>query len=221
MLKKGRNQLFTIVLTCLFSSACVQQIRKTGPQLFSHEEFERGVASWYGDHFHGRRTANGEIYDMHKLTAAHQTLPFNTIVEVENETNGLRVLVRINDRGPFIGGRIIDLSLAAAQRLEMVGPGTAPVTIRIASPGNRGFKQGVPLRVVYFLQAGAFRDKGNAEKRLRELTALTRAGLFSMVLNDGIYRIWSKQYDTRAEAKELQSFLALKGIESVFRETFR
>lgn len=221
MLQKGLKLSFTLVLMCIFSQACVHQVKKAELQPFSQDEFERGVASWYGDDFHGRRTANGEIYDMHKLTAAHQTLPFNTIVEVENQSNGLKVLVRINDRGPFVKGRIIDLSLAAARRLEMVGPGTAPVSLRITSPGNRDYRRGAPLRVVFFLQAGAFRDKTNAERRLRELTALTRAGLFSLVLNEGIYRIWSKQYESRSEAKELQDFLALKGVESVLRETFR
>ena len=80
---------------------------------------ERGIASWYGDDFHGWVTASGEIYDMHTLTAAHRTLPLGTIVRVTNVVNGRNVVIRINDRGPYVNGRILDLSYAAAKRLDM------------------------------------------------------------------------------------------------------
>jgi rare lipoprotein A len=92
---------------------------------------EEGIASWYGHPYHGRRTANGEIYDMNNMTAAHKTLPFGVWVEVENKRNKRTVGVRINDRGPFIDGRIIDVSREAAQRLEMIGPGIVPVKIKV------------------------------------------------------------------------------------------
>src|SRR5262245_56705184 len=92
---------------------------------------QEGVASWYGPGFHGKRTANGEIYDQYELTAAHQTLPLGTRVMVTSLTNGRSVEVRINDRGPFVGGRIVDLSYAAASVLRMVGPGTMPVRLEI------------------------------------------------------------------------------------------
>jgi len=91
---------------------------------------ERGIASWYGEDFHGRLTANGEEYDMHALTAAHKTLPIPTWVEVTNLNNGRRVIVKVNDRGPFVGGRLIDLSYAAAETLGMVRAGTARVEVR-------------------------------------------------------------------------------------------
>jgi rare lipoprotein A len=90
-----------------------------------------GIASYYADEFNGRRTASGETYDMHDLTAAHRTLPFNTRVRVTNLANNRSVVVRINDRGPFVGDRIIDLSLRAAQELSMIGPGTARVSLEI------------------------------------------------------------------------------------------
>lgn len=93
-----------------------------------------GIASYYADEFNGRPTANGEIYDMHGLTAAHRTLPFNTRVRVANLDNGHWVEVRINDRGPFKDDRVIDLSLEAAKRIGMVTPGTARVTLAIISP---------------------------------------------------------------------------------------
>jgi rare lipoprotein A len=94
------------------------------------DEFE-GRASWYGPSFHTRLTANGETYDMHGMTAAHKTLPMNTIVRVTNHNNNLSTVVRINDRGPFVGTRIIDLSKAAAKEISMIGTGTAPVTLEI------------------------------------------------------------------------------------------
>ena len=97
---------------------------------------DRGVASWYGDDFHGRRTSNGETYDMHELSAAHRTLPLPSYVEVTNLANGRSVVLRVNDRGPFHdpGRRIIDVSYAAAQRLGMIGTGTASVRVRAVEP---------------------------------------------------------------------------------------
>lgn len=94
---------------------------------------ERGQASWYGEPYHGRRTTSGEIYDMNRLTAAHHSLPMGTRVLVTHLTNGRSVEVRINDRGPFVGGRIIDLSYAAAQRLAAVGAGIFPVRLRVVA----------------------------------------------------------------------------------------
>ena len=92
---------------------------------------QTGVASWYGPGFHGRRTANGETYDQFGLTAAHRTLPHGTRVEVTNLNNGRRVRVRINDRGPYVDDRVIDLSYTAAQRIDMIGSGTAPVQLEV------------------------------------------------------------------------------------------
>ena len=94
------------------------------------DEFS-GNASWYGPDFHGKLTSNGEIYNMHGMTAAHKTLPMNTIVKVTNLRNGLSTVVRINDRGPFVATRIIDLSNAAAKKVHMIGHGTAPVRLEI------------------------------------------------------------------------------------------
>ncbi len=93
-----------------------------------------GIASWYGPGFHGRKTASGETYDMHELTAANNVLPLKTLVKVKNLGNGKEVLVRINDRGPFVNDRVIDLSLSAALGLGMVKPGTAPVRITVVDP---------------------------------------------------------------------------------------
>jgi rare lipoprotein A len=95
---------------------------------------ETGIASWYGHPYHGRPTASGEIYDMHEMTAAHRYFAFGTRVRVDNLDNGRSTEVRINDRGPFKKGRIIDLSRAAAEKVDMIGPGTARVRIRVIGP---------------------------------------------------------------------------------------
>jgi rare lipoprotein A len=122
--------------------------------------FEEGKASWYGAPFHGRQASNGEIYDMNKLTAAHRTLPFNTMVRVTNLNNGKSTTVRITDRGPFVDNRIIDLSYAAAREIESVGPGVVPVRLEILSAID-------PTVGFFTVQIGAFRDRANAE-RLRD-----------------------------------------------------
>jgi rare lipoprotein A len=126
---------------------------------------EEGIASWYGIPFHGRRASNGEVYDMNKLTAAHRTLPFETVVRVTNLSNGKATVVRITDRGPFVDNRIIDLSMAAAREIDSVGAGVVPVRLEIVSaridPGS-GF---------FTVQVGAFRERGNAERLRERLTA--------------------------------------------------
>lgn len=119
---------------------------------------ERGVASWYGPGFHGRKTANGETYDMRQLTAAHRTLPLGSVVQVRSLTNGRTVTVRINDRGPFARNRILDLSQAAAQALSMVGKGTDQVEIRVVAYQGRTGAMG-SLRV----QVASFAEQANAQ----------------------------------------------------------
>jgi rare lipoprotein A len=108
------------------------------------DEF-RGNASWYGPDFHGKLTSNGERYNMYAMTAAHKTLPMNTIVKVTNLTNGLSTVVRINDRGPFVSTRIIDLSKAAARKIDMIGTGTAPVKLEILGFETKG-KMSIPSK---------------------------------------------------------------------------
>jgi rare lipoprotein A len=120
---------------------------------------ETGVASWYGHPYHGRRAANGEIYDMEKMTAAHRTLPFGTWVRVTNLENNRTVDVRIIDRGPFARGRILDLSHAAAVSIAMIGPGSARVKITvIAKPAV------VETGALFAVQVGSFADRNNAER---------------------------------------------------------
>ena len=143
---------------------------------------ETGLASWYGHPYHGRAAANGEIYDMEKLTAAHRTLPFNTWVRVVNLVNNKSVEVRIIDRGPFVNGRVIDLSHAAAQAIEMIGPGVAQVRIEVISAPETA------VSAVFAVQVGAFRDRATAE-RLRAGMA-SRYGSARLVLRQGNPSVW-------------------------------
>lgn len=144
---------------------------------------EVGLASWYGHPYHGRAAADGEIYDMEKLTAAHRTLPFNTWVRVTNLSNGKTVDVRIIDRGPFIDGRIIDLSHAAAQAIDLIGPGVARVQLDIiAAPAAAATQQ------LYTVQIGAFQDRDRAE-RLRN-SMEEQFGFAKLVLRQGRPNVW-------------------------------
>jgi rare lipoprotein A len=201
--------------------------------------FQTGIASWYGDgdDFHGKRTANGEIYDMDKLTAAHKTLPFHTLVEVENVDNGKKVTVRINDRGPFIEGRIIDLSRKAAKRIGIYGQGTAPVHLRVVKLPDSGktvqYVQPtdltdtsspvtVPVQPIsqgtYYLQAGAFGSMKNAKRLLRNIKRILPEVPFKIEYKDGLYKIVSDWLSSREEAEKLKDRLDKSGIDSFIRE---
>ncbi len=141
---------------------------------------ERGTASWYGKQFHGRKTASGETYNMYAMTAAHKTLPMGTYVRARNLDSGKTVDVRINDRGPFVRGRIIDLSYEAAKRMGVVGPGTAPVEIvalgslketEVAGKVQQTLVPGDYYAGDFTIQVGAFKDRQNAVK-LRDKLAV-------------------------------------------------
>src|SRR3989442_8777582 len=145
---------------------------------------EEGNASWYGLPFHGRRASNGEIYDMYRLTAAHRTLPFDTVVRVTNLSNGKSTVVRITDRGPFVDNRIIDLSMAAAQEIDSIGPGVVPVRLEILSGSD-------PFGGYFTVQVGAFKERDNAERLRARLNELYPPSTIQQVaLDDGtFYRV--------------------------------
>ncbi|GAA0791357.1 septal ring lytic transglycosylase RlpA family protein [Marinobacterium sediminicola] len=142
---------------------------------------QRGVASWYGKKFHGHTTSNGEIYDMYQMSAAHKSLPLPSYVRVTNLDNGRQVVVRVNDRGPFHEGRIIDLSYAAAYRLDMLGKGTARVEVEAITPGAKLMtaaygRSGVPAEQAAItgrtLQVAALSSVQGAETLASELRTL-------------------------------------------------
>jgi rare lipoprotein A len=161
--------LAAVVIIAIALSGCARKTRAAVPAPVKTGDTETGIASWYGEPYNGRRAASGEIYDMEQFTAAHRSLPFNTWVEVSDLDNGKIVDVRIIDRGPFVGGRIIDVSLAAARSLDMLGPGTARVRLKIipAPPRDPDPKPAPPaanLRTdLWAVQAGAFSDPQRAE----------------------------------------------------------
>ena len=139
---------------------------------------ERGLASWYGPGFHAERTSSGEPYDMYAMTAAHKTLPIPAYVRVTHLENGRSVVVKVNDRGPFVGDRIIDLSYTAAHKLGMIRSGTAPVEIRVLDPGEEtaspspsptAYSPPPSIGVTRYVQAGAFGARVNAEAMLARL----------------------------------------------------
>jgi rare lipoprotein A len=168
-----------------------------------------GIASWYGHPYHGRHTSSGEVYNMHELTAAHRTLPFQTRVKVVNLENGREVIVRINDRGPFVEGRIIDLSFAAAQAIGM--PSTALVRLEVlgsALPGGPG-PQG------YFgVQIGSFRDRRNAEMLAKSVERKFNPVSMQRVEqpNGVFYRLIVGREPTEFDASELARRLVGEGF---------
>ena len=161
---------------------------------------ETGIASWYGEDFHGRKTANGETYDMHAMTAAHRTLPFSTRVRVTNLENGNKTEVRINDRGPFVAGRIIDLSRSGAKELGMLGSGTARVVVEAV-----GFAPGAAQSIagVFAIQVGAFQERENAYRFRDELAKRhpnVHVGLWE-TRTKRFYRVRLGAFRTEEEAK--------------------
>lgn len=187
-----------------------------------------GQASWYGPKFHGRTTANGERFDMHRTSAAHKTLPFGTVVEVHNLDNGRKIQVRINDRGPFIRGRILDLSRAAAEALGMIGRGVVDIELALVSwprsegrttprpAPNTATDQRVPETGPTWIQAGAFRDAERARRQAVRLQDLWPKGRerFVVTSQGGWHRVRIR-LRTRARAEELIALLRDEGVDAV------
>jgi rare lipoprotein A len=177
-----------------------------------------GTASWYGTLFHDRRTSSGEPYNMLSMTAAHKTLPLPTYVEVTNLKNQRKVIVKVNDRGPFEQNRLIDLSYVAAKKLGMLGRGTAHVRIRALDPYQFNslppqFDGQGPL---FYLQAGAFRNKAHAEKFGRRLNARLSIPVHvaRSMSHRGYYRVQIGPFKTTASANKVISHLRDLGIKA-------
>jgi rare lipoprotein A len=174
---------------------------------------EEGVASWYGHPYHGRPAADGEIYDMEKLTAAHRTFPFNTWVRVYDLDSTRSVDLRIIDRGPFVDGRIIDVSHAAAREIDMIGPGVARVRVEVIRVPD------VASPVGYAVQVGAFRDVGNAERfRARMESQYGWARLLRRAGNSELWRVLVGSEPTQDQANKLAD--RIRGDSSENRAAF-
>lgn len=182
---------------------------------------QRGIASWYGPKFHARHTSNGEIYDMYASTAAHKTLPMNTMVKVYNLDNGKSTIVRVNDRGPFITGRIIDLSNKAARAIDMVGRGTANVKITILGfnakiARTQKERQQTATVGKYYVQVGAFRRDEGAKVTQRKFKLILENN-YDVIIKKGyhngepINRVWVSGFRSQEEAEEFKSNNDLHG----------
>ena len=176
--------------------------------LASHECFvQTGVASWYGKDFHGKKTSNGETYDMNAMTAAHKTLPLGVFVKVRNTNNGRETVVRVNDRGPFVKGRIIDLSHAAARKLGVDIAGTAPVRIEALGYRAPGIEKYKALENYdsgsYTVQIGSFKDHNNAQRLSDEMKKLFGFSEVHMtnVKGDDFYRVYAGKYTSLKAAE--------------------
>ena len=169
--------------------------------------YEEGRASWYGAPFHGRQASNGETYDMYKFTAAHRTLPFNTMVRVTNTTNGKSTTVRITDRGPFVNNRIIDLSYAAAKQIESIGPGVVTVQLEILSAID-------PNDGTFTIQVGAFKDRANADRLQRKLSAASFPSVevqsFHSPKGEAFYRVHVGKISGEDAAKKMSEELHVR-----------
>ncbi len=198
---------FLLLLIVLGLRGCAEPPPKykASPADYPVGYVERGWASWYGPGFHGKKTASGEVYDTHRLTAAHRTLPLDAVVQVRSLTNGRRVTVRINDRGPFIRGRIIDLSMAAAQTLAMTGPGTDRIELRVVGYRGRPDALGY-LRV----QVASFVDQAYAQALARRLKAqYPDVRIVPVELSSGRrYRVQVGQFASEQQAEALAERLA-------------
>ena len=204
---------------------------------------DRGIASWYGTKFHGHRTSSGEPYDMYQMSAAHKTLPLPTYARVTNLGNSKSVIVKINDRGPFYDNRIIDLSYAAASRLDILGKGTGlvevqtvdprsrkpepakrtvlaskPKGVAAAQPANSTEQESTEYKPALYLQIGAFLSRGNAERLKTRLSATELPA--TLQISEGlsnrkpIYRVRIGPLASVETADKLTQFLADQGIES-------
>lgn len=175
---------------------------------------ERGVASWYGPGFHQEFTSNGEPYDMYGLTAAHKTLPLPCYVQVTNLTNGKQVVLRVNDRGPFKAGRIIDLSYTAAAKLDMLRDGTALVEVRAITPGEITPTPNDAIKPIY-VQAGSFSNAINADRLVSQLrkNGYPQTDVFSdLVDGRSLYRVRIGPIPTVNQFDEVVEQLKALGI---------
>ena len=173
---------------------------------------ERGIASWYGSKFHGRRTSSGEVYDMHLATAAHKSLPLPTYAEVTNLDNGRKMIVKINDRGPFHEDRIIDLSYAAAIKLGVDQTGTARIDVR-AIDVKRSQPSAVKVADGTFLQVGAFSKRKTADDLAGKMLAAQLKPV-SVLKSRGLYKVWIEPYASEAEIEASRRRVVELGYES-------
>lgn len=221
------KKLFTgtlfILLSSLFLSSCgvvrttTDGERTRTERSTSTRVIESGIASWYGPQFHGKATANGEVFNMNDLTAAHKTLPFNTVVRVENMDNGKSVVVRINDRGPYIGDRIIDLSRKSAREIDMEDSGTANVQIYLVREGDRPLTaRNTSSRETFTVQLASYNTQSEAENFSKGISGsrVEAVPIAGVTVYRVYYGSFSKTEDAAKAMRELQS----RGIDGFVKQ---
>ena len=194
---------------------------------------QQGIASWYGTKFHGRKTSSGEVYDMYAMTAAHKTLPLPSYVRVKNLHNNKEVIVKVNDRGPFVDDRIIDLSYAAAQKLGIISNGTAKVEIETVFPASattqtNGAQQNgnsaISPNAYYYVQLGAFSHRAHAERLLLQLKsqAITPASIISTInensngTDSSLFRVRVGPFTDKLQLQAMESQLSELGYNASY-----
>lgn len=195
--------------------------KKYYPTLAHIDDKFTGVASWYGPDFHAKKTSNGEIYNMYAMTAAHKTLPMNTVVKVDNLENGLSTIVRINDRGPFVKQRIIDLSNAAAHKIKMVKKGTAKVRITVLGFNGKiaqTYEERQQTASVgnYYVQVGVFSKLSGAQSTKRKFEMILENDYKVKLVNDKlddreVKRVWISGFRSEQEAHDFKVSNSLNG----------
>lgn len=209
-----------VLVACIVAAGC-SSARAVAPRATvapAAPLVQTGIASWYGPDFHGRLTASGERFDQFAMTAAHRTLPLGTRIRVTNVTNGRSAELRINDRGPFVGDRILDVSRGAAEVLAMVGPGTAEVRIEVlAAPIQLS---AIPATLSWTVQAGSFTYADHAEALRRRLAGSHEHVSVEQVVVRGstLYRVYVGRFDTREAAVALSDRLRRDGFSVLVTE---
>ena len=201
---------FLLILLSVMSFSCIGYRRHSEPkprvyepEVESSETTQVGIASWYGIEEHKNRAASGEVFDKDELTAAHKTLPMDTIV-------------RVNDRGPFVGNRIIDLSYAAAKEVDMIGPGTVQVKVEVISTPHR---KGDYFSGKYVVQVGSFKSKSNAENLKEKLSSdFSNVDVYEYTINNNTYyRVRLAGYNTKSDAEHEENKLKKLGYKPTIK----
>lgn len=209
-------------LTCtfliLFLFLCSCKGTKVSPSGTDEkgQSIETGIASWYGPGFHGKKTANGETFNTNAMTAAHRTLPFNTSLRVENLSNGKSVKVRINDRGPYAKDRIIDLSKAAAKKLDMINAGTARVELFLLYGSKSDLNVENLKKPTYTIQIASLSDRNKAYARAKNF----KEGWVKKAVADRktVYRVFVGKFTTTTQAQKRNSELKARGVSGFVKQ---
>jgi len=213
--QNSEMKFYILFLLCIsFLTSCLAIKTTPANKSIIGKKIEYGVASWYGPGFHGKKTANGETFDMNALTAAHRTLPFNTLVKVVNVKNGLSVTVRINDRGPYAKNRVIDLSKRAAEKLKMIESGTATIELILLKSDREISKKLTTPH--YAIQIGSYASKSSALRKQNEVKDSRIEEVF--IEGQLIHRVYVGLFTEEEEAHKMNKIMASEGIQGFVKQ---